>query len=353
MEPGNVWQGLARESFVDPDAYLESLPESDPWGESVPDAADSKRDEQLPEDTAIDAPIPKEPDASTNGNLVDPKWLLDPYEGSELPDKEDFGQPDWDEPEPLVDADTNLSESLYPADESVTDMSLQLKIGEALAQVAPISNEQYDRSSAWLRACGVARLRRILPWLRNQTWSGTQLCLFLEFRNFWESPENEHLWESFFWSEHLHRWMPRYNKGYLSLDHVRELVQNRSHCTPQEVIDEDWFQDWEDFAVWKLGIRSFASFAAFRASLQPFENWRDHLYRRDNRTELEIAQWMDQTYEPFMLPSCRDQFHAHSQQPPEVGLWWDVEESIHRTAAALGGDFTLACERVLTGLPNG
>ena len=353
MEPGDVWQGLARESFVDPDADLESLPESDPWGVSLPDADDSQRDEQLPEDPAIDAPIFEEPDASTNGELVDPNWLLDPAQESELPDTEAFGQTDWDEPEPLVDANTDLSESLYPADESITDLSLQLKVGEALARVAPISNEQIERSSVLLKAFGTARLRHILPWLRARSWNGAQLCLLLEIQRFWESRSHEHLWESFLWSGHLQRWMPKYHKSNLTLDHARDLVLHRSHCTPQEVIDEEWFQDWEDFAVWTLGIRSFASFAVFRASLQPFENWRNHLYRRDTRTELEVAQWMDQTYEPFMLPSCRDQFHAHSQQPPEAGLWWDVEESIHQSAAATGCDLTLACERVLPGLPNG
>ena len=63
----------------------------------------------------------------------------------------------------MVDAASDLSESLYPPDDSITDFSLDLKIGELLLRVEPIDEEQRLDCLELLKEFGLGRLRHILP----------------------------------------------------------------------------------------------------------------------------------------------------------------------------------------------
>lgn len=245
---------------------------------------------------------------------------------------------DWMEPDPAIDASSELSEALYPPDESITDISRELKIGELLAQIEPITSEQRARCHGLLAACGVGRLRRWIPWLRNRHWSGAELQLFLEFRRHWESSANVRWWETFRWDYFQQEWMPSYQSGTLTLDHGRELVERRAHCAVRDVVEPAWFAEWEAHAAWELGVRSFASFAVLRASVGDGDDWREHLARHDGRTRMEAAQCADHSFAPFMLPSYAQQYGfsrvlgTNSASRPEMV---DMER---RKAAAASGD---------------
>ncbi len=66
-------------------------------------------------------------------------------------------------------------------------------------------------------------------------------------------------------------------RNSLSLDASYLLVQRRSHCSPDDVIDDAWFEDWEDIDLWVLvsqGFFSFSSFALYRSKLSYSEDWR-------------------------------------------------------------------------------
>ena len=63
----------------------------------------------------------------------------------------------------------------------------------------------------------------------------------------------------------------------LSRDAAYEVIQQRLHCQPDEVIEDSWFRDWDDLFLWRYGFTSFASFAVFRAGLNDDEDWRSHL----------------------------------------------------------------------------
>ena len=258
-------------------------------------------------------------------------------------------QSGWDEPEPTVDAVSDLSESLYPPDDTVTDLSLELKIGELLVRVGSINEEEHAQCLELLKACGVGRLRHMLPWLRDRTWRGAQLRLFLEFRKHWESNANVRWWETFLWSEYEQCWMPRYQPGTLTLDHVRQLTLRRSNRAVYDVIDDEWFQEWDAYAPWELGVRSFADFALFRAGIPAQDDWREYLVREDRRDALEAAQCLDPTFVPFMLPSFVEQYRLRALLFAETDPWPRATELARERAAREGGDLARGWHDVLSG----
>ena len=332
----SAWNRWVDKDFVGADT--KSIFESDPW-------------EQDDSHTWISqGHLTKYPDpnvAKKNARHLD--WVKDGSENAWSDASLDM-RSSWDEPEPTVDTDSKLSTSLYPPDTSITDLSLELKIGEFLMHVKPISDQQFAHCLDLLKACGVARLRHILPWIRSRTWCGAQLRLFLEVHRHWESRTNVHWWETFLWSDREQRWMPRYQRGTLTLNHIYQLVQSRSGCAARDVINERWFEDWENYAVWELGVPSFANFAVFRAGIRDQENWREYLIREDRRSQLEIAQFMDGTFAPFMLPSFRDQY-KQSHVPLEEGdPWPELTEFVQQRAAAVGGDLAHAWRDALSRL---
>ena len=338
------WQEWVGEDFVDNVTHLPAEP--DPWEPSKPPI-------QIREDHGV----PQSDLRATAHDLTDqsdPYVLVDDEPGVYMPESEWSDSSveissDWDEPEPMVDAASDLSESLYPPDNSITDVSLDLKIGELLLQVEPIDEEQRVHCLGLLKEYGLGRLRRLLPWLCDRTWHGAQLRLFLEFRKHWESKANAHWWEAFLWTEREQRWMPAYQRGTLTLHHSRALVHWRSQCEAIDVIDNEWFWDWESFAPWELGVRSFADFALFRAGIPAENDWRKYLVRQDERTGFEIAQCLDPTFAPFMLPSFTEQYGLPPMLYTETHPWPRASELAHKRANEIGGDLACAWYDILSG----
>ena len=322
------------EDFVDA-ASVETFVEHDPWDPNAlstvsPDIPLPERLSYEPEATAHEAEV---------GNAWDFIDELADVDPADQWSEGDLDSPsDWVEPDPTVDASSELSESLYPPDETITDISRELKIGELLAQIEPITEEQRARCHQVLRACEIGRLRWWIPWLAKRAWCGQKLQLFLEFRRHWESGTNIRWWETFRWDHREQEWTPRYQSGALTLDHARELVEKRAHCDVANVIDPAWFLDWESYAAWELGIQSFASFAVFRAGIPSEDVWQDHLSRQDRRTQLEKAQCMDGSFAPFMLPTFAQQYGLPRALSVEPDPLPDVREMARRKAAAMGGD---------------
>ena len=293
-------RGWVEDDFVDA-ASAEPLVESDPWDPNAALTSESARQSHESE-----APTADEPEVDSAWDFAEE--LADVDQGDRWSSGAFDPPSDWAEPDPTIDASSELSESLYPPDPTITDISRDLKIGELLARIESITEEQHDRCHEVLSACGIRRLRRWIPWLRNRDWCGAKLQLFLEFRCHWDTQANARWWETFWWDRREQEWMPRYQSGTLTLDHCRELVDNRAHCAVTDVIDPDWFAEWEECAAWALGVQSFASFAVFRAGIPDGDDWLQRLSRQDLRTPLDKAQCADGTYAPFMLPSFAQQY---------------------------------------------
>ena len=339
MRARGRWQGWLEDDFVDNDAQRESTSEPDPWepGERLTRITQNSAKQPYDLQQATLDVIEVDELGESYDLFDDEPEAVDPTEKEWSNGTTEEGS-DWDEPEPLVDAASDLSESLYPPDETVTNLSLELKAGELLSQVAPITDEQRARCLELLKACGIGRLRRMLPWLRDRTWQGQQLVQFLELKKHWESSANVRWWETFLWNAHERRWVPRYQAGTLTFDHARALILARSHDTTLDVIDHQWFREWELYAPWELGVRSFADFALFRAGVPAEDDWLDHLAREDHRSVLEIEQCMDPTFAPFMLPSMIEQYSLPRMPFAEADPWPRATEFACEMAARSGGD---------------
>ena len=210
----------------------------------------------------------------------------------------EFGGPN--EPEPDLAATSVLRDDLYPPDDTIDDLTLEIRLGRLFA---PLGLEDPERRACneLLKAYDIRRLRRLLPWLASQQWPTGRLLLFLQFRSIWESPTNVRWWESW-----LYRSYPIFDYHILSWQATYEIVRHRAYCRPTEVINETWFQDWEEFEIWRqghCGMMSFASFAVLRSQIPEGECWHHHVFQCDGRSHVEMVECSDRTYAPFGLIS--------------------------------------------------
>ena len=179
-----------------------------------------------------------------------------------------------DEPEPLAEYDSELARPLYQIDDN-EGLSQALKVSEFVAAIELIDEDQRQEISELLLEFSVTRLRRWLPWLCSQKWTGRVLLLFLTFREQWESsPE---WWEATFWDARFECWRPMWSRYSLSRDDLLELVHQRPNHSADQIIDESWLHDWVQFGLWRYGFLSFGGFALFRASMTDSDNWRRHV----------------------------------------------------------------------------
>ena len=276
------------EDFIDTDQR--STVEDDPWSDS-----------SLPQEAVNSDAGSSASDSETTDNaspdFVD--YLLSEEDEGVYPDEDvedlygvfdNLSGTEWDEPEPLAEYDNELSEVLHIYD-NIPDIYRNIKVNEFVAGISPSTNGQRAQISQLLEYLSTVRLRRWLPWLREQNWTGHSLFLFLDFRlNHWE--ENPEWWEYTFWHSRVGHWWayPSSNYNVLSLDETYMLVQARMEYPSHEIIDEAWLKDWEDFALWKHGFPSFASFAVFRAEMIDGEDWRRVLISNPDYYYLSVEE---------------------------------------------------------------
>ena len=200
---------------------------------------------------------------------------------------------EWDEPEPLVEFDGELQRPIYVMDDNDDDeLVIELRISQWISAIYAASAIDRYLILELLKGLGRNRIRRWLPWLNKQQWTGESLLLFLRFRMRWES--SPHWWECSYWDWRVRCWYPTRHRYSLTLDETYELVHRRLDCSPNEVIDETWLGDWLELALWRHGFRSFASFAVFRAGFAGGGNWQQHIewYATDDLGSNETGpQW--------------------------------------------------------------
>ena len=270
--------GWLAEDFVD--IPSEEFDEDDPWSASSDvDVADDlddhlpslSQDERVQEGKALESEqtAPALPDEDIS-ELLDLE-LVDAVEPlSSEPDEDLFA--DIDEPEPYAIYDGELSESLHVPDADDGDTSQQLSVNQFISEIADATQAEQAQISELLENMSRARLRRMLSWLKEQDWTGNTLLLFLEFRlEHWE--ENQHWWDYTFWNSQIGHWWTYSSPYILSMDATYLIVQSRSNCSPDGVVEESWLNDWNELALWRRGFSSFAAFALFRAGIREGEDW--------------------------------------------------------------------------------
>ena len=255
-------------------------------------------------------------------------WRMESEDGPPVDESDYSNNSMYDEPEPLAEYASGLRERLYAPDGDISELSQKIRIDEFIASIDDATEIHQSQIAELLRDCSAARLRRWLPWLRDQYWTGHSLLLFLEFRlNHWQ--ENPQWWESSFWSSWLGHWWAESGPGVLSLDATYALVHDRINYSPDEVIDETWLKDWDDFAAWRLGVSSFANYAVFRAGLDDGDDWRNLLRKN---AEASLAEESNSTDRGNIgLATTSEVYKAHPRLygvPPGFAVqdWYDPSE---------------------------
>ena len=178
----------------------------------------------------------------------------------------------YDEPTPEAEYDAELSEPLYEPDINTTDLPRLLVVDEFIANIADTTDDQHSEIYEVLLSLSNKKRSSLIQWMRGKKWTGHSLALFLGFRTMWyETPP---WWQYTFWHQRMNEWWTYSNVNYLSRDACYALIQSRLHCHPEEVIDEEWFEDWNDFKLCEYGFHSFASFAQFRAEINDTADWK-------------------------------------------------------------------------------
>ena len=204
---------------------------------------------------------------------------------------------DLNPPEPLEEFDSELHQPLSDLDtESDAGFRWKLRIDELVAGISDITEVQGVEIVELLWEFCYRRARR-WQWLKNKKWTGQSLLLFLSFQDFWE--ENKEWWESVFHTRRTDVWYS-WNSSNLSWENTYLLIQNRLHCLPDEVIDSEWFEDWQQYGLWQRGFPSFASYALFRSKFRDGESWQQDI-DWDKYTDLAQEDSIDSTIEGNIL----------------------------------------------------
>ena len=214
-----------------------------------------------------------------------------------------------DLPEPIEDFDGKRSQVQFDleTDEDV-DVKWNLQIDELIARLGGTGDTRFSELSELVWAFCYRRTHRF-NWLKENAWEIENLRLFMEFLHCWEA--NQEWWEGSFYNQWLGSWQPVWNRGNLSLDSCYSLVQLRSDCSPEEVIDEDWLEDWHEYELWAKGFTSFLSYALFRARLGDNVDWYQQIVRLDLDEEWpkqpgELANEIPEESEEFSLVELID-----------------------------------------------
>ena len=176
-----------------------------------------------------------------------------------------------DEPEPQAEYDSDLSQTLYESDPNIPNLTLRLRVDEFIASIEYTTDSHRDEIIEALNELSGRRLSHFLRWTKQKQWTGHSLLLFIKFRAVWD--DNPDWWEYIVWNAGLDTLQRYSNPSTLSRDACYELIHSRLHCGPHEIIDEHWYEDWDNFVLWKRGFPSFTSFALFRAGLKDREDW--------------------------------------------------------------------------------
>ena len=241
------WQDIQKESysgFADGDAEASAAGEGDyanPTGTS--------------EDSGPEAP---------NG------W----YEFDEFHDEFEITTRSLEEPDPKAIYDPELSEPLYVPEVRVPNFSERLRISEFVDSVDKVTEEQRAEIIEVLNTFSTTRRRNWVPWLKRQVWTGESLLLLLKFRIYhWEQEDNEHYWRRVVWSTYTRDFHFTTNHNNLTRQKTYILVNARNHCPAADIIDELWYEEWSQMALWRIGFYSFANYVLFRAVHEEIDDW--------------------------------------------------------------------------------
>ena len=261
----------------------------------------------------------------------DPELGFDQMEQSIISEAAQFDQDaedDVDEPEPVAEFDDELRDPLYELQDLPQSIFRDLDVDQFLSGISFASDEERLQISAILGEHGPRSLSRTLAWLREKQWTGGSLLRYLTFRELWF--DTAHWWESGHWSHQSQCWWHYSTPYHLTREGCYYLIHSRAEFEIDEIIGEDWLDDWNRMALWKRGFTTFASFAVFRAGMSEEEDWISGL---DSDQFWDAAEF--DVFDPYavfrgnsMEPSMRRNTGMETNGPPVR-----ADELLHQGAA--------------------
>ena len=234
-----------------------------------------------PDDFIMDA----DPDDGVDVDL----WQSEP--SSDALGSSEYAPIGFDEPEPEGEFIGGLSRELHVPYGGIHNLRQSLDLDEFLAYVGEMTDRRRCRIEETLLSFSAPRRANWLLWLKSKKWTGKSLILFLRFYDLWNrTPE---WWERVSVSSGVWRSYHGSGNAVMSRDRCYKLVHLRLDYRPRKIIDKSWFKDWDDFSLWRFGFDSFVSFAVFRASLSPDDDW-ERYFNFDSHNghyDQELSDW--------------------------------------------------------------
>ena len=174
---------------------------------------------------------------------------------------------------------------------------MDIRLDQFLANVG-LSADEDLQIRGHLKTFSKARLSNWLPWLTSKAWTRRSLLHFMQFHKCWEATPD--WWESR-WYMGKFGWVRSKSSmsNILKRDDAYWMVHHRVDHSPEEVVSDVWFEEWNYYSLWRYGFLSFATFAKFRSGLNEDEEWKNLISWRnpvdDSRPsarEDRIINWM-------------------------------------------------------------
>ena len=209
--------------------------------------------------------------------------LLDPDDYAQLTerdlfeDEEPFEQSLGDEIEYLELGEANyeddLSSPAFVPFEDGAGVYRTLQMDEWLAEIPDLAQEEREEAATWVGGLRPPRFGNWLPWLKDQNWNGRTLLAFLRFQAYWDG--NWELWVVRIPSRN-HEWVERHNRHTMTREMALELAKLRLECSPQDVIEDEWIDEWwykQPHELMDEDIYSLAHYALQMARWGGIEPW--------------------------------------------------------------------------------
>ena len=211
---------------------------------------------------------------------LDPEAYLDFMEQELLEEEKAIEERTRDDPEHQLYAGAEFEEGLSHAPFiSIGDgarIDITLEVDEWLTEVAGLTKEQKNEAASWVEALHPPRYGNWLPWLKGRLWEARTLLAFLRFQAYWD--KNWELWIVRI-ARPNHQWIERHMRNVMTREMALELATLRIEFAAEDMIDDDWIDEWwyrMPRELLEKGIYSLAEYALRMARSGGTEPWPEY-----------------------------------------------------------------------------
>ena len=175
-----------------------------------------------------------------------------------------------------ADYEDDTSRPAFPSSKSDTGIAKDLPVDEWLSSLTDLTKKEREEVATWVGGLRPPRFGSWLPWLKDQKWDRRTLLAFLQFQAYWDV--NWELWVVRIPTKQR-GWIERHYRNTMTRDMALELTKLRLDCAPEDVIDDDWIDQWWDRPLRALldkKVDSLAVYALHMARWDGVEPWPEY-----------------------------------------------------------------------------